>query len=118
MRDNWYDVCEKRFGPSGLEVAQQVNAMVEILRTVRADQVKYYDHTLNEIKAAIGGSLAGTATAVNSAQTLEQLVTASSNPIYFGPNVDASSKCPKCGSIIRLPVSNDRCPKCGSPIRP
>ena len=89
MRDNWYDVCEKRFGPLNLAVAQQINALGETLRTVRADQVRY-QNTLNDIKATIAGSLAGTASAIDSAQTFEEVVTASGYPataVPLGPGV-------------------------------
>jgi rubrerythrin len=119
MRDNWYDVCEKRFSPSNLKVAQQVNTMAETLGTVRADQVKY-QQILNEIKSAIVGSLAGTASVINSAQTLEEIVTASGYPttsVYLGPNVYANFKCRNCGTIIGLLVGNDKCPRCGTPIK-
>jgi len=119
MRDNWYDVCEKRFGLSGLEVLQQLSALGETLQTVRADQVKYHK-TLSEIKATMMGSLASTATAVNQAQTLEEVVTASGYPttgVYLGPNVYANFKCRNCGTTIGLLVGQDKCPKCGTPIR-
>ncbi len=120
MRDHWYDVCEKRFGSLNLEVAQQVNTMAETLQTVRADQEKYHQ-ILNEIKSAVAGSLAGTASAVNNAQTLEEVVTASGYPttgVYLGPNVYANFKCRNCGTIIGLLVGNDSCPTCGTPIKP
>jgi hypothetical protein len=99
MRDNWYDVCDKRFGTFGLEFAQQVNAMYDTLQTVRADQVKYQD-TLDQIKSTIIGSMAGTASAVSQAATFEEIITAS------GPTGPA---------IFMPPSQNDFCPKCNGP---
>jgi len=119
MRDNWYDVCEKRFSSQNLAVAQQINALSETLKTIRADQVEY-QNTLNEIKTTIVGSLGGTVDAVNSAQTIEDLVTASgysSTAVPLGPGVYANFKCHNCGTIIGLLVGNDKCPTCGAPIK-
>ena len=75
---------------------------------------------LNEIKSSIVGSLAGTASVIGSAQTLEEVVTASGYPttgFYLGPNVYANFKCLNCGTIIGLLVGNDKCPECGTPIK-
>jgi len=119
MRDNWYDVCQKRFGPSSIEIPQQLDALGETLRTVRADQIKY-QQTLNEIKSTMVGSLSGTVDAINKASTLEEVVNASGYPttgVYLGPNVYANFKCRNCGTIIGLLVGNDKCPKCGTPIK-
>ena len=103
MRDNWYDVCEKRFGNFNLEFAEQVNAMYETLQAVRADQVKYQD-TLDEIKETILGSMSGTASAVDQATTFEEIITASgpTGPAIFMPP-SQNNFCPKCNR----PTSND-----------
>lgn len=113
MRDNWYDVCEKRFGNSNLEFAEQVNAMYETLQTVRADQIKYQD-TFDEIKEVIRGSMSGTVSAVDQATTFEGIITASgpTGPTIFMPP-SQNDFCPKCNR----PSSNDgrgHCTICGS----
>jgi hypothetical protein len=117
MRDNWYDVCEKRFSPLNFEVAQQLNTMTETLRTVRADQVKYQS-TLNEIKATLMGSLSATSAAINRAQTYEDVVTASGYPGSTGPGIYAPYvKCRKCGWSDFVPGGDiKRCPQCGTLI--
>jgi hypothetical protein len=109
MRDNWYDVCEKRFGTSNPYIAQNLNAMAETLRTVREDQVKYQD-TLDQIKTIMLRSLSSTASAVNKAQTFEQVVTASSSAVHL-----PSDFCPVCnGPIIPAdPLGPMICPVCG-----
>lgn len=117
MRDNWYDVCQKRFGTSSLDVAKQLNAMTETLQTVRADQVKYQT-TLDQIKSASIGSLAGTATAVNQAVTFEEIVTASgpSGPGIFMPP-GQKGFCPKCsGPSFDDGLGGGNCIICGTPL--
>jgi hypothetical protein len=96
MRDNWYDVCERRFGPSGLEVAEKVNAMFETLQTMRAAQVKYQS-ALDQIKSALTFTLAGTASAVNEAETFEEILgaTGASGPGIFMPP-SQKNFCPNC----------------------
>jgi ribosomal protein L37E len=117
MRDNWYDVCEKRFGASSLDVPEQVNAMFETLQTVRADQVKYQD-TLDQIKSAIIGSLAGTASVVSGAETVEEIRGATGPPgsgVFMPPG--RTGFCPRCN---RLSFDDDihpgNCTICGTPL--
>lgn len=114
MRDNWYDVCQKRFGASGLEVAKQLNAMTETLQTLRVDQVKYQT-TLDQIKSAIVGSLAGTASAVNKAKTFEEMATASGSAIFVGSS--QKDFCPKCnGPSFDDGLGGGHCIICGTPL--
>jgi len=117
MRDNWYDVCEKRFSASGFEFGRQLNALTETLRTVRADQVKY-QATLDQIKSVVVTQMAGTASAVRGAQTFEEILGATGPP---GPDISMppghKGFCPKCNRHIfddGLPGRN--CVICGSPL--
>ena len=117
MRDLWYDICEKRFSPSGLEFGRQLNELNETLRTVQAGQVKYQD-TLEEIKSVIADYMAGTVSAVKGAETFEEIVgaTGSTGPdilvppckkgfcsICNSPSFDdglGSGKCINCGTTL------------------
>lgn len=90
MRDNWYDVCERRFAPSDFQVFQNISKLYETLQTVRADQLKYQT-TLDQIKSAIVGSLGGTADAVYKAQTFEEVLTSSQGTFIRNlPTITAS----------------------------
>jgi hypothetical protein len=114
MRDNWYDVCEKRFSASGLEVARQLNALTETLQTVRADQVKY-QATLDQIKSTVVGSMAGTVSAVNQAKTFEEIATVSGSAIF--PHPSQRNFCPKCnGPSCDDGLGGGRCISCGTPL--
>ncbi len=117
MRDNWYDVCDRRFATSSLDVAEKVNAMFETLRTVRADQVKY-QAALDQLKSDIIVTLAGTASAVKQAETFEEIVTASgpSGPGIFMPP-SQKNFCPKCNSpIFDDGLGGGHCIICGTPL--
>ena len=117
MRDNWYDVCEKRFGTSGLDVPEQLNALVETLQTLRADQVNYQT-TLEQIKSAIIGSLAGTASAVSGAATVEEIRGATGPPgsgVFVPP--DHVGFCPKCNLLcFGDALHSECCTICGTPL--
>jgi hypothetical protein len=110
MRDNWYDVCEKKYGLSNVPVAQKLNEMSETLKTVRLDQVKYQD-TLDQIKKTMLRSLSSTASVINSAETFEEIATASGTANFMGN----SNRCWRCGEPF-LPTEPflDYCPRCGT----
>ena len=117
MRDNWYDICEKRFSPSGLEFGRQLNTLNETLQTVRADQVKYQD-TLDQIKSVFVAYMAGTASAVNAAETFEEIVgaTGPSGPDIFTPP-GQKGFCPKCNRpSFDDGLGGGNCIICGTPL--
>ena len=119
MRDNWFDVCERRFGPSDPLLSQKLNELGETLQTMRADQRSQYQNVLSEIKKTMGAALSSTAAAINRAGTLEEVVTASgyqTTGVHLGPQVYANVQCRKCGSKIDLLVGSDTCPNCGTSI--
>lgn len=113
MRDNRYDVCEKRFSNLNLEFAEQVNAMYDTLQAATPDQPRYQD-TFEDIKETILGFMSGTASAVGQASTFEEIIAASgpTGPAVFNPP-GQNEFCPKCNRL----TSNDgrgHCTVCGT----
>ena len=111
MRDNWYDVCEKRFGSQPFPIAQKLSEMADTLSSLKTDQQKYQT-TLNDIKLIVSEAYAGTASVVSLAKTLDDVVTASQFPIFISGQ--SQIRCHECGLFYEFGESLDHCPRCGT----
>ena len=117
MRDFWYDLCRNRFSPSGLEFGRELNSLNETLQTVRADQVQYQDK-LDQLKSVIVEYMAGTTSAVQQAQTFEEIVgaTGPTGPALYVPP-GQKGFCPKCNrSTSDDTFGGTNCINCGTPL--
>jgi hypothetical protein len=77
MRDNWFDVCERRFGPLSPSIYEEISHITDTLKSVRDDQKKYQT-TIDQIKQIMMGSLNTSLYEIKSAKTFEEVATASS----------------------------------------
>lgn len=118
MRDLWYDICEKRYAKSDIEVYEKLNELYETTKTVKEDQVESQE-ILKEIKATMYRFLDSTGNSIKKAGTLDEVKTTSGyvTGTKLGENVYANVSCRNCGTHIGLLVGTDKCPNCGMPIR-
>jgi len=119
MRDLWYDICEKRYAKSDIEVYEKLNELYETTKIVKEDQGKVQE-ILEEIKTTMSGLLTGTEGSIKQAETLDDVITTSgyvTSGTKLGENVYANVSCRNCGTRIGLLVGTDKCPNCGKPIR-
>lgn len=119
MRDLWYDICEKRYAKSDIEVYEKLNELYETTKTVKEDQVKSQE-ILKEIKATMSELLSGAEDSVKKAETFDDVISTSgyvTSGTKLAQNVYANVSCHNCGTYIGLLVGTDKCPNCGMPIR-
>jgi len=125
MRDLWYELCEKRYGEKNIDSYEKLHELHETMKTVQADQIKYGEEILGEIKATMSGILTGADGSIKRAETVKDVIAISGDvtsgfvtgATRLGENVYANVHCPNCNSYIGLLVGSDRCPSCRTPIR-
>ena len=72
MRDNWYDVCDRRFSALSSGLLEQVNQLSETLKSEKEDRHKYLT-TFNEIKELLIENLSASGNAIREAQNLSEI---------------------------------------------